>query len=225
MAAESGFLERARAEYRDRYHDLAAARRSWQLVALFALVLDGLLSLGLLYQAARSRITPYVVEVDRLGHAAAFGPAADLRVPEERFYRYALSTWLVAARSVYGPEDVEQQRRAANTAYAYVRGEAAQRLTAYYTGHNPLLLARERTVSLEVRSVLKTGGDGRGGTFWELEWLEVHRGRGGNTLDRRLWRATARTVLDPPRTSDTVLQNPLGLYLVSFDWTQTATNP
>ena len=26
-------------------------------------------------------------------------------------------------------------------------------------------------------------------------------------------------------TSDTVLQNPLGLYLVSFDWTQTATNP
>lgn len=225
MAAETGFLERARGEYRDRYHDLAAARRNWQLVALFALLLDGFLSVGLFYQAARSRISPYVVEVDRLGHAMAFGPAVELKAPEERFYRYALSSWIVAARTVYGPEDVEPQRRAANTAYAYVRGEAAQRLTSYYSTHNPILLSRDRTVSVEIRSVLKTGADARGATFWELEWVESHRGRGGSSLERQLWRASARTLLDPPRTSDTVLLNPLGLYLVSFDWTLTSTQP
>src|SRR5688500_16037628 len=91
---------RARLEWDDRYERLAAGRRNWQITALVLLILDTLLTAGLFYLASTSRITPYVVEVDRHGHAIAFGPAERLQDPGERLLRYELAIFVRDLRTV-----------------------------------------------------------------------------------------------------------------------------
>src|SRR3546814_16818337 len=50
--------------------------RSWRLMAFGCLALAAGASTGLAWQSLQSRVTPYVVEVDRLGEARAVSPAA-----------------------------------------------------------------------------------------------------------------------------------------------------
>src|SRR5579864_8385580 len=57
------------------FGDLARGKRNWQLMAFGLLGLFGIVLVAYVRLASETRITPYVVEVDRLGPAVAFGPA------------------------------------------------------------------------------------------------------------------------------------------------------
>jgi type IV secretion system protein TrbF len=54
--------------------------RNWRLIAFANLFVAAGLAGGLIWQAARGTVTPWVVEIDRLGQAQAVSPAvADYR--------------------------------------------------------------------------------------------------------------------------------------------------
>lgn len=74
----------AREEFVSTFGDLARGKRNWQLAAFGLLALLGLVLAAYLRLSLGSRITPYVVEVDRLGQAVAFGPAEPLRATDLR---------------------------------------------------------------------------------------------------------------------------------------------
>ncbi|MEW5917327.1 MAG: VirB8/TrbF family protein, partial [Gemmatimonadota bacterium] len=63
-----------RAEFHHMFADLAKAKRNWQIACFGSVGVAMVLAIGLVSLATRSRITPYIVEVDRLGRAQAFGP-------------------------------------------------------------------------------------------------------------------------------------------------------
>ena len=54
--------------------------RNWRLMAFGSLVVSAGLGAGVIWQSAQSRVTPYVVEVDKFGEVRAVGPA----LPAER---------------------------------------------------------------------------------------------------------------------------------------------
>src|SRR5712675_1856212 len=66
---------RGRAEFASVFGDLAKGKRNWQLAAFGALGVAVVLALGVVSLATTSRITPYVVEVDKLGRVQSVGPA------------------------------------------------------------------------------------------------------------------------------------------------------
>src|SRR5215208_266813 len=99
--AENPFL-RGRAEFDSVFADLARGKRNWQLVAFGAVSVAGILSVGLVTLALQSRITPYVVEVDRLGRAQAFGPAEKLKATDQRVLVSQLSSFVRDIRTVLG---------------------------------------------------------------------------------------------------------------------------
>src|SRR3546814_13095909 len=60
--------------------------RNWRLMAFGCLVLTAGTSAGLAWQSLQSRVTPYVVEVDRLGEARAVeAAAAESPAPDPQF--------------------------------------------------------------------------------------------------------------------------------------------
>ena len=83
-AAENPYLS-ARREWNERYGDYIARARNWRRAAFAALAVSLVLAIGVAWQAAQSKVVPYVVEVDKLGDAVAVGRAdraapADSRV-------------------------------------------------------------------------------------------------------------------------------------------------
>src|SRR5260370_13336069 len=71
---------------------IGAARvqaRNWRLIAFGNLFLAAGLAGGLIWQAARGTVTPWVVEVDKLGQAQAVSPAiADYRPTDPQIARH-----------------------------------------------------------------------------------------------------------------------------------------
>lgn len=207
-------LARGRREWDDRYAGLASGKRNWQLAALGLLVVNGLLTAGLVHLASQSRVAPFVVEVDRLGQAVAFGPAEPLRKTDERLIRYQLNLFIRDVRSVFS--DAEVQKTVINRAYGHAKDGALGFLNDYFKRSNPFLREAEGTVTVQVQSVLRLSA-----ASWQVQWRETQIATTGRIASETAWQAVLSVELTPPETTDLLLVNPLGLYVTEINWTQT----
>ena len=106
--SEAAFLS-ARSEWDSRFSDLARGKRNWQLAALGLLLANVTLAGGLTWLSTQARVTPFVVEVDRLGQAVAFGPAERLRKSDERLIRYQLGMLVHDLRTVLTDQEAQKE--------------------------------------------------------------------------------------------------------------------
>jgi type IV secretion system protein VirB5 len=221
-AGDPSYL-RGRTEFNSVFADLAKGKRNWQLAAFGAIAVAGVLAAGLVTLATQSRITPYVVEVDRLGRAQAFGPAERLKASDERVITSQLAGFIRDIRSVVA--DPAAQADLVRRAYAYVDQDAAPFLNTHFTApaNDPRLLGRELTRLVEVTSVLPLPAGPGPTRTWKVSWTEtsIPRATGGQPTTTA-WEAYLTTRVVPPATSERITLNPLGLYVTSINWTQLA---
>ena len=213
QAPENPYLA-ARLEWNERYHGFVRAKRNWQVIALVALVVNAMLGLGILWQASQSRVTPYVVEVDELAQTLVIGPAEKTRNTDPRLVRYQLAELIRKVRSIVADGAAEKQLL--DSAYAHASGAATRFLNDHYKEHNPFLRMQERTVSVEVTSVLPLPAS----DSWQLQWTETHRGLDGAVPALHRWQALLAREIRPGNTPEQIEQNPLGLYVTDIQWTK-----
>ena len=214
---------RGRAEFDSVFGDLAKGKRNWQLIAFGAMAIAAVLALGLVTLATQSRITPYVVEVDRLGRAQAFGPAERLKSTDQRVVTSQLAGFIRDIRTVLA--DAPAQAELVRRAYAYVDQGAATFLNEYFAtpANDPRLLAREMTRLVEVTSVLPIPGGAGATQTWKVSWTETALPRViGGSPTITAWEGYFATRVVPPSTTERITFNPLGLYVTSINWTQLA---
>jgi type IV secretion system protein VirB5 len=212
-APENPYLA-ARLEWNERYHGFVRAKRNWQLIAVVALVVNAMLGLGILWQASQSRVTPYVVEVDELGQTLVIGPAEKSRDTDPRLVRHQLAEFIRKVRAIVADGAAEKQLL--DAAYAHASGAAMQFLNDHFKEHNPFLRMHERTVSVEVTSVLPLPAS----DSWQLQWTETHRGLDGAVIARERWQALLAIEIRPGDTPEQIEQNPLGLFVTDIQWTK-----
>jgi type IV secretory pathway TrbF-like protein len=215
VSGENPYLA-ARAEFVSVFLDQAKARRNWQLAAFALLVLLGVVLSAYVRLASEARITPYVVEVDRLGQAVAFGPAERLARSEPRLIAYQLALLVRNLRTV--SSDFEAEKRSLFAAYAFVAGAAHATLDAYFLdpAHDPRVLGRGSTRQVQVTSVLQVPGT----ESWKVAWTETEQPRFVGSPRTAAWEGYFRVETHPPKTTEAVLTNPLGLYVTEINWTQ-----
>ncbi|GHV20320.1 hypothetical protein AGMMS49959_07410 [Planctomycetales bacterium] len=90
----------ARKTSNDKTADLIDRSRLWQAVALLALMLALAGVGGVIVFASRSQFIPYVIEVDKLGAAAAVRVADRAGNVDERVVRHLLASWISDMRTV-----------------------------------------------------------------------------------------------------------------------------
>jgi type IV secretion system protein VirB5 len=219
MSRERNPYLAARHEFMSTYADLARGKRNWQLCAFGLLVLLGGVLLAYLRLSSQSRITPYIVEVDRLGHAVAFAPAEALRPRDTRITIYQLSTFIRDLRTV--SSDPDTQRQLLFTAYAYASGTARATLDDYFINpaHDPRVLGRSLTRQVEITSVLPLPKS----KTWKVSWREIERPRVAGAARSVAWEAYLTVAVNPPTTTEALLKNPLGLFVTDLSWSEVAT--
>jgi type IV secretory pathway TrbF-like protein len=233
----------AREEFISTFGDLARGKRNWQLCAFAALVLLAVVLAAYLRLSLSSRVTPYVVEVDRLGQAVAFGPAEPLRPTDTRTHVFLLALLVHHLRTV--STDAATERDLLFSAYAYLGAGARATLDAYFAdpAHDPRVLGRSLTRSVEITAVLRlpgdvgasgasgasgavgaSGGSGASGKTWKVAWRETERPTTAGPLRTAAWEAYLSLESHPPTTTEALLRNPLGLYVTDLTWSEIATS-
>lgn len=208
--------EASRGNFVSLFRDEAKEKHAWKIAALAELAIIAGLLIAYVQMASASRVVPYVVEVDRLGQAVAFGPAEPLRRTDQRVTVRDLTTLIRNLRSV--TPDPALQVRMIEDAYAFMNPSAATFLNEYFADprNDPRLLGQERTRDVEVTSVLPIPNS----SSWKVQWTETERPHLGSFAERSAWEAYLTVDHVPPRDAETIQANPLGLYVTGINWTR-----
>lgn len=185
---------------------------NWRWMAFGCLILAVGLAGGVVWQAGQSKVTPYVVEVDRFGAAQAVGPAEHPYEPTDAQLAYHLARFI---RNVRGLSiDPIIVRKAWLEAYDYATDRGAQMLNDYALSNDPFKAVGERTVSVEVTSVVRASGDS-----FQIKWTE-EIWRQGARIGSERWTGILTIVIQQPRDAVTLRKNPLGIYVHGLDWSR-----
>lgn len=190
---------------------------NWRLMAFGGLVLTTGLSAALVWQSLQSRVIPYVVEVDRLGQAQALTPAATDYQPTDPQMAWFLARFITNIRS--RPLDAVLMRENWLQAYDFATKRGAIFLGEYARAADPFAAVGEKTVSVQVTSVVRASP-----SSFQVKWSERAYDRGSLAGTSR-WTAIVTVAVKPPRAAETLRKNPLGLYVDAIDWSRELETP
>jgi type IV secretory pathway TrbF-like protein len=204
--------QRAGQLWDDRIGSARVQARNWRLMAFGSLALAGGLSGGLIWQSIQSRVTPYVVEVDRLGEARAVTEAEAGYRPTDPQVAWHLARFITNIRS--RSLDPVLMRRDWLGAYDFTTKRGSQFLGDYARTSDPFAQVGERTVSVQVTSVVRASD-----SSFQVKWTETAFERGALAGTSR-WTAILTVVSKPPADAETLRRNPLGIYIDAIDWSR-----
>lgn len=185
---------------------------SWRLAAFGALALAGGLAGALGWQSVQSRVTPYVVEVDRLGEARAVTAAEAGYRPTDPQIAWHLGRFIRNVRSVsIDPVLVREQWL---QAYDFATRRGAMFLSEYARAADPFARIGERSASVQVTSVVRASP-----ASFQVKWLEQTYER-GSLASTQHWTALLTVIVKPPADAEVLRRNPLGLYVDAIDWSR-----
>ncbi len=186
--------------------------KNWRMMAFGCLALSAASSLGLIWQAGRSSITPYVVEVDKLGQVHAVGAAAEAYHPSDAQIAYHLAQFITNVRSL--PLDPVVVRQDWLNAYDFTTDRGAAVLNESARANDPFGKIGKETIAVEVTSVVRASP----GSF-QVRWIERQYQEGALVSTDR-WTAILAVVLQPPTTEERLRKNPLGIYVNGLNWSR-----
>jgi type IV secretion system protein VirB5 len=186
--------------------------RNWRLMAFGCLTMSIGLAGGVLWMSGQSRITPYVVEVDKLGEVRAVGPAITPYNPTDAQIAWYLARFISDVRSL--SIDPVVVSRDWLEAYDYVTDHGAVFLNDFARTNDPFKAVGERSVSVQVTSVVRVSDDS-----FQVKWTEQTYDHDSLAKTER-WTAILTIVVQPPRTADVLRKNPLGIYVNGLNWSR-----
>jgi type IV secretion system protein VirB5 len=204
--------QRAGQVWDDRIGSARVQAKNWRLAFFAMLALSGGLSAGLVWQSARGTVTPWVVQIDRLGQAQAVAPAvADYR-PTDPQIAWHLARFIEEVRSI--PDDPVVLRQNWLEAYNYVTDKGALALNDYARTNDPFSKIGKSQTSVDVSSVIRASNDS-----FRVEWVERHYVDDALAATER-WSAILTIVVQTPTDADRLKKNPLGVYVHSLNWSK-----
>ncbi|AYV48519.1 conjugal transfer protein TrbF [Caulobacter flavus] len=204
--------QRAAQAWDDRIGSARVQAANWRLMALGLLGLSGGLAGALAWLAAQGTVTPWVVQVDRLGQVQAVGPATKGYTPTDFEIRSSLGRFIKDVRSV--SSDGVVVGKAWDRAYAYVVGDAANFITQYAATSDLKAQIGRSPVDVDIVSVLRESPKSFRATWTERRYAD------GKLQATERWTALLTVEIHKPTTDQEVLANGLGLKITAINWSR-----
>ena len=204
--------QRAGQVWDDRIGSARVQAKNWRLAFFGTLLLSGGLAGGLIWQSARGTITPWVVQIDKLGQAQAVSPATADYQPTDPQIAWHLARFVEQVRSV--PADPVVLRQEWLTAYNFVTDKGALALNDYARTSDPFSRVGKTQVSVDVSSVIRASADS-----FRVAWTERRYVDGALAATER-WSAILTIVVQPPTDAERLKKNPLGVYVHALNWSK-----
>lgn len=186
--------------------------KNWRLMAFACFVLSACLSAALIWQSMQSRVTPYVVEVNKFGEVRAVASASKDYEPTDAQVAWHLARFITNVRSISA--DPVLVRRNWLSAYDFTADKAILFLNAYAKDKDPFAQIGTNSVSVQVTSVIRASD-----SSFQVKWTEESFERGA-LVGAENWTAILGITLQTPHTAKQLRKNPLGLFIKAVDWSR-----
>lgn len=204
--------QRAGQEWDDRIGSGRAQARNWRLACFAALALLALSIAGLIGMAMRGTITPWIVQVDKMGEAQAVAPADADYHPSDPQIAYHLARFIENFRGI--PADPVVLRQSWLRAYDFTTAKGALALNDYARNNDPFAQVGKFQVAVDVSSVIRASDNS-----FRISWTE-RRYQDGSLAATERWSAIATVVIQTPRTPEALRKNPLGVFVNALNWSK-----
>jgi type IV secretory pathway TrbF-like protein len=210
-AAETPY-QKAGQVWDERIGSARVQAQNWRLAFFGALLMSSCLSAGLVWQSARGTVTPWVVQVDKLGQAQVVASAtADYR-PTDPQIAWHLAHFIDDVRAI--PADPIVLRQSWLDAYNYVTDKGALALNDFARTSDPFTKIGKEQIAIDVSSVIRASDDS-----FRVEWVE-RRYVDDALASTERWSAILTIVIQTPTDADRLKKNPLGVYVHALNWSK-----
>lgn len=204
--------QRAAQAWDDRIGSARVQARNWRLVAVGSLTLSLALTGVVAWQGRQGSVTPWVVQVDRLGQAQAVAPAEAGYRPSDAQVAWHLARFIEDVRGISADPVVVRQSWL--QAYDYTTARGALALNDYARANDPFSKIGRTQVAVDISSVIRASP-----SSFRVAWTE-RRYEDGVLAATERWTAILTVVLQPPRTAEQIRKNPLGVFVHALNWSR-----
>ncbi|MDR3322091.1 MAG: type IV secretion system protein [Synergistaceae bacterium] len=204
-----------RTEAAERYGYLSKNAAQWRRISSALLICCVACVLAVIYLAGRITVVPYIVQVDSHGYEIAIEPVSASKV-DARLMIAHVGRYVWSMKTVFA--DPEAQLHLMNFVYSTTPTDTAaeKKYQEFYKLDNPILIGETETVQVTVNSVLSMSNE-----TWQAEWTEDRFTIGGDKISTKHYRGIFSTAVATPRTMREILLNPLGIFVVDFNYSET----
>ena len=186
--------------------------KNWRLIAFGSLLLSSGLASGLVWQSLRGTVTPWVVQIDRLGQAQAVAPADSNYQPTDPQIAFHLARFIEDVRGL--PADAVVLRQNWLRAYDFTTDRGAAALNDFARVNDPFAKLGKLQISVEVSSVIRASP-----ASFRVAWVQRAYENGSLSSTER-WTAILTIAVETPRDADRLRKNPLGIYVNAINWSK-----
>jgi type IV secretory pathway TrbF-like protein len=204
--------QRAEQIWDERLGSARVQAKNWRLMSFGSLGLAVVLAGAVIWQSTQSRVTPYVVQVDKFGEAQAVAPAIQNYRPSDGEIAWFLARFVYDVRSL--SSDPVIARKNWLEAYDYATNHGAAFLNQFAQQHDPFKSIGSRTASVQVTSVVRMSDNS-----FQVKWTERIYDQDA-LASTEPWTAILTIVTKTPTTVETLRKNPLGIYVNAIDWSR-----
>jgi type IV secretory pathway TrbF-like protein len=204
--------QRAGQAWDERIGSARVQARSWRLACFGSLGLSGMLAAGLIWQASRGTVTPWIVQIDKLGEAQAVAPADARYRPADPQIAFHLARFIENVRTI--PADPVVLRQSWLRAYDFTTSRGALVLNDHARNADPFSQVGKLQVAIDVSSVIRASDNS-----FRIAWTE-RRYQEGSLAATERWSAIATVLIQTPRTPDALRKNPLGVFVHALNWSK-----
>jgi len=199
--------------WNERYGSYIKSRNQWRLIAFLSLGLSIPAVAYSLMQSGKTKVIPYVVEVDGKGSVVGGGPVSASVFQAENVIKANISRFIKNFRGVTVDSYLQRQRIDDVYSFLPAQSRASVKLNSYFRADgNPFERAKEVTVAVNIVAVVRLTEES-----YRAEWVEVTYGRNGQEQERERWQAIVTFELIPPEGAQ-IITNPLGVYVKDIEW-------
>jgi len=185
---------------------------NWRLMAFGSLLLSAGLASALIWQSARGTVTPWVVQVDKLGQAQTVAPAIADYKPTDPQIAFHLAHFIEDVRSI--PADAVILRQQWLRAYDFTTDRGASALNDFARTHDPFANIGKTQIAVDVSSVIRASPDS-----FRISWTQ-RRYENGQLAATERWTAILSVILQTPHDPERLRKNPLGVYVTAIHWSK-----
>lgn len=186
--------------------------RNWRMMAFGSLLLSAGLASALIWQSARGTVTPWIVQIDKLGQAQAIAPAIADYKPTDPQIAFHLAHFIEDVRSI--PADAVILRQQWLRAYDFTTDRGASALNDFARTHDPFANLGKTQIAVDVSSVIRASP-----YSFRISWTQ-RRYENGQLAATERWTAILSIILQTPHDPERLRKNPLGVYVTAIHWSK-----